>query len=155
MTEKKVERALIPYFGTDRPSKAQEEALKRLKKGGKLYFLHITDEASTKTVRYMTGDMGEESELIQNVQEGLKDLQEEVAEDYAEEAKMESAKKGVSIEPLYVAGDPAEEVLKAIEEYSIQLVVLERLREKIAEIFWGDEVKYLEERVPCEVLIID
>lgn len=155
MSGEKVESTLIPYFGTDRPTKAQEEALKRSKKGGKIYFLHITDEAPTKSVRYKTGELGEESELIQNFREAQKKLQEKIAEKFAEEAKVNLAKKGVSVELLYVAGNPAEEVLKAIEEYSVQLVVVERLREKMAEVFWGDEVNYLKEKAPCEVLIVD
>lgn len=155
MSKEKVERVLIPYFGTDRPTRAQEEALRRLKKGGKLYFLHITDKAPAKSVRYKTGDLGEKSELIQNIQEAQKELQEKFAGDYAEKAKIDSAKKGVSTKPLYVVGKPAEEVLKAIEEYLIQLVVVERWRGKIAEVFLGDGVKYLKEKAPCKVLTID
>ncbi|KXA98153.1 hypothetical protein AKJ37_01125 [candidate division MSBL1 archaeon SCGC-AAA259I09] len=67
---------------------------------------------------------------------------------------MDAAKKGISIELLFAVGNPTKEVIKAIEEHSIQLVVIESLREKISEIFWGDEVKYLKERAPCEVLTI-
>ncbi|KXA90612.1 hypothetical protein AKJ36_02675 [candidate division MSBL1 archaeon SCGC-AAA259I07] len=155
MSKEKVERALIPYFGTDRPKRAQEEALKHLKKGGKLYYLHITDEASAKSVRYKTGELGEKSELIQNIQEAQKEIQEKVSENYTEEAKMDSAKKGVSIESLYVAGKPAEEILKAIDEYSIQLVVIERWREKIAEVFRGEGIKFLKDKAPCEILTLD
>ena len=155
MQKEKVKRALIPYFGTQRPNKAQEEALKRLEKGGKLYFLHVIDEAPTKSVRYMTGELGEESELIQNLQESQEELHKKVAEEYTEEAKMVSAKKGVSIESIQATGNPAEEVLKAIEEYSIELVVLEKLREKIAEVFWGGEERYLKNKAPCEVITVD
>lgn len=154
MSRDKLERALVPFFGTVFPKEAQKEALKNLKKGGKLYLLHITDEAPTKSVRYMTGELGKESELIKNFQEARKELQERTAKKYAEKAKMDAAKKGISIELLFAVGNPTKEVIKAIEEHSIQLVVIESLREKISEIFWGDEVKYLKERAPCEVLTI-
>lgn len=82
-------------------------------------------------------------------------LQEKAAGECAEEVKMDSAEEGVSIEPLYVAGTPAKEVLKAIEEYSIQLIVIGELREKIAELLWGDTAKYLEEKAPCEVITVE
>lgn len=148
----KVERALVPYFGDEFPEKARKEALKRLKKGGKLFLFYIVDEAPTRSIRYRTGQIGEESEIIKTFKKTQEEVRKRSAEEYAEKVKDEAAKRGVSIESLYASGDPAEEVLKAVDEHSIQLVILEKLREKIAEIFLGDEIDYLCERAPCEVL---
>ncbi|KXA98152.1 hypothetical protein AKJ37_01120 [candidate division MSBL1 archaeon SCGC-AAA259I09] len=93
MSRDKLERALVPFFGTVFPKEAQKEALKNLKKGGKLYLLHITDEAPTKSVRYMTGELGKESELIKNFQEARKELQERTAKKYAEKLKWMQPRK--------------------------------------------------------------
>ncbi len=155
MTEnKEVERALIPYFGEKYPEKAQDEAIKRVKKGGKIYLLHIIDEGQTRSIRYMTGQLGEENELVETVQEAREKLQEKVAEDHSEKAKNIMAKHGISIESLRVTGDPLEEVLKTIEEYSIQLVILEKLREKISELLLGNETDYLKDNAPCEIVTV-
>lgn len=43
-------------------------------------------------------------------------------------------------------------MLEVIDEYSIDLVLVERLREKLAQIFLGDEIEYLCEEATCEVL---
>ena len=150
----KVERALIPYFGEGYPEKALGKTIERVKKGGKIYFLHIIDEGPTRSVRYMTGELGDDSELVENVKEAREKLQKKATEEHTKKAKKEAAKYGISVEPLRVTGDPAEEVLKAIEEYSIQLVVLEKLREKIAKLLLGDETGYLKEKAPCEILTV-
>lgn len=152
--KEKVERALIPYFGDKLPEKSKEKALKYVKKGGKLYLLQIVDEGATRRLRYMTSQLGEDSELIQNFKEAKKKLQESSAEGFAEGTKKDAAKKGVSMETIQVEGEPMEEILKAIEKYSIQLVVVEQMREKIAKIFLGDEVKFLKENAPCKVLTV-
>lgn len=152
--EEKVERALLPYFGSRLPKKAQEKALNRVKKGGKLFLLHIVDEAATRSIRYRTGQIGEESELVKTFKETQERVQKSAAKGHAEELKKRAAKRGVSVEPLYVSGDPADEVLKVIEEHSIDLVLVERLREKIAEIFLGDEIDYLGDEASCEVLTV-
>ncbi len=100
MTEnKEVERALIPYFGEKYPEKAQDEAIKRVKKGGKICLLHIIDEGQTRSIRYMTGQLGEENELVETVQEAREKLQEKVAEDHSEKAKNIMAKHGISLYP--------------------------------------------------------
>lgn len=152
--KKDIERALVPYFGEESPERAQDKALERLKKGGKLFLLHITDEGPTRSIRYRTGQMGEKSELVKTFRETQKKVQREAAEDYIEKIKNKAAKQGVSIEDIFRAGDPAKEVLKAIDEFSIQLVVVEKLRERITEIFLGDEVNYLTKEAPCEVLTV-
>ncbi|KXA98936.1 hypothetical protein AKJ39_00060 [candidate division MSBL1 archaeon SCGC-AAA259J03] len=150
----KVKRALIPYFGEKLPKKAHKRALDRLKKGGKLFLLHIVDEAPTRSLRYRTGQMGEESEIVKTFRENLKKAQEKSAEKYADRIKKKAAKQGVSIEPIYVTGNPAEEVLKAIDEHSIELVLIERLREKISEVFLGDEIDHICKNAPCEVITV-
>ncbi len=152
--EKKAERALIPFFGDVLPEKAREEALKHLKKGGKLYLLHITDEAPARNIRYMTGQLGEKSEVIKSFREAQKKVQEQAAQELAVEIKDEAAKKGVSIETKFVEGPPSEEVLKAIEEFSIDLVVVEQLRQKLDQIIFGDEINYLEDKAPCKVITV-
>lgn len=151
----KFERVLIPYFGRDPPEKAEQEAFKNLEKGGKLFLLHILDEAPTRSIRYRTGQMGENSEIIKTFKETQERVQKKVAEEYAEEAKERAAKHGISIEPLYTAGNPGEEVLEAIDEHSIELVIIEKLRERIVEIFLGKEIDYLCDEAPCEVKTID
>lgn len=150
----KVESALVPYFGDNLPEKSKEKALECLKKGGKLYLLHIVDEGTTRSIRYMTSQLGEESQLIQNFKEAKKKLQESSARDFIEETKKEAAKRGVSIESIHVEGEPTEEVLKAVEKHSIQLIVVEQMREKIVEIFLGDEINFLKENVPCKVITV-
>lgn len=152
MAKEKVKRALIPYFGDKIPEKAQKKGLERLKKGGELFLLHINDEAPTRSIRYQTGQMGEESEIVKTFRETQKKVQEKSAKKYAEKVKNEAAKQGISVKPLYTQGDPAREVLKAIEKHNIELVVVEKLREKISELFLGDEISYLCEKAPCEVL---
>lgn len=152
--EEKVEKALIPYFGEKHPEKALKKALPRIQKGGKLFLLHITDEAHTRSIRYTTGQLGDESEMVKTYRETLKKAQKKAGEEFAEDTKKEAAKRGVSIEVIYVEGDPAQEVIKAIEEHSIELVVVEKLREKVPELFFGDEIDYLSDEAPCEVLTI-
>ncbi len=152
--EKKAEKALIPFFDDVLPEKAREEALKRLKKGGKLYLLHITDEADTRSIRYMTGQLGEKSEVIKSFKEAKKKVQKQAAQELVEKTKEEAAKQEISIETRFVEGSPSEEVLKAVEEFSIDLVVVEQLRQKLDQIFFGDEINYLEEKAPCEVIIL-
>lgn len=150
--EEKVERALVPYFGGGLPRKAEKKALERLKKGGKLFLLHIVDEAPTRSIRYFTGQMGEKSEIVKTFRETQERVQERSAEEFVEEVKEEAAKHGISVESLFVSGDPAKEVLKAIDDHSIQLVAVEKLRGRIEEIFLGDEINYLCKTAPCEVL---
>lgn len=152
--EKKVESALIPYFGDRFPESAKKRALERLKKGGKLFILHIVDEAPTRSIRYRSGQIGEKSEIVKTFKETQEKIQKENAEEIADRVKEEAAKHGVSVEPLYTIGDPADEVLETIDEHSIDLVLVERLREKLAEIFLGDEIDYLCEKASCEVLSV-
>lgn len=150
---KEVKRGMVPY-GENRPKKALEEAIERIEKGGKLFLLHITDEGQTRNVRYTTGQLGTENETIKSVREGIIKSQKKAVEEYTEMAKEEATKNGISAELVFVIGDPAEEVLKAIEEYGIQLVVLQSLRDKMSEIFLGDEINYLKEKAPCEVITV-
>lgn len=150
--KKKVKNVLVPFFEAQPPKKAYKEALKHLKEDGKLYLLHIMDDASTRSVRYMT-ELGEESEVVKSFQEAERDLQEEVTEEFVG-GKEEEVDKGFSIETEFVKGDPAEEVLKAIEEYSIDLVVLEQLRQKKDRILFGDEMDFLRERAPCRIITV-
>lgn len=67
--KEKVEKALVPYFGDRHPEKALKKALERLQKGGKLYLLHIIDEASTRSIRYRAGQIGEDSEIVKTLKE--------------------------------------------------------------------------------------
>lgn len=150
--EEKVDKALIPYFGEELPKKAHEKALERLKRGGKLFLLHITDTAPTRSIRYQTGQMGEKSEIVKTFRENLQKVQEKAAEEYAEKVKKEAAKRDISIETLYITGNPADEVLNAIKKYSIDLVLIEQLRGKITEVFLGDEINYVCEKAGCEVV---
>ncbi len=154
MRNKKVERALIPFHGERLTDEAQQEALKHLKKGGKLFLLHIVDEAPTRNIRYMTGQLGEKSEVIKSFKKAQKEVQEQAAEEFSEEVKEEAAKKGVSIETIYTEGPPEEEVLKAIEEFSIDLVFVEQLRQKLDRILFGDNLNYLKEKAPCDVITV-
>lgn len=151
-TENKVKKALIPFFGDEIPEKALKETFEHLKKGDKLYLLHITDEAPTRSIRYMTGQLGEKSEVIKSFREAQRKVQEKAAEDFAGDVKEKAAKRGISIETDYVEGAPGKEVLKAIEKYSIDIVIVEQLRQRLDQIFFGEEVDYLKENAPCEVV---
>ncbi len=149
---KKVKNILIPFFEAQPPEKAYKEALKYLKEDGNLYLLHIMDDACTRSVRYMT-ELGEESEVVKSFQEAEKDLQEGVTEEFVGKEE-EETDEGVSIETEFVKGDPAEEVLEAIEEYSIDLVVLEQLRQKKDRILFGDQMGFLREKAPCRIITV-
>ncbi len=151
----KVERVLIPYFGKNPPEKAEKEAFKKLKKEGKLFLLHILDEAPTRSIRYRTGQMGENSEIIKTFKETQEKVQRERAEEYTEKAKEKAAKHGVSVKTMFTSGNPGEEVLDAVGEYSIDLLIIERLRDKMVEVFLGKEVDYLCSKAPCKVVTID
>ncbi len=148
----KVKSVLIPFLEVHPPEKVYKEGLKSLKENGKLYLLHILDDASTKSIRYMT-ELGEESEVVKSFQKAQRDLGEAGIEEFLEKKRAEG-EKGVSIETKFVKGDPAEEVLKAIEEYSIDLVVLEQLRQKKDRILFGDEMDFLREKAPCQVVTV-
>ncbi|KXB05399.1 hypothetical protein AKJ49_00875 [candidate division MSBL1 archaeon SCGC-AAA382A03] len=149
---KKVENILIPFSEVHPPGKAYDEARKYLKKGGTLYLLHILDDASTRSVRYMT-ELGEESEVVKSFQKAQKDLQEGETEDFAEKEEGKT-EEDFSIKTKFIKGDPAEEVLKAIEEYSIDLAVVEQLRQKKDRILFGDEVDFFRKKAPCKVITI-
>ncbi|KXA92396.1 hypothetical protein AKJ64_03280 [candidate division MSBL1 archaeon SCGC-AAA259E17] len=143
---------LIPLFGIHPPEKAYRKALKCLKKDGKLYLLHVLDDASTRSVRYMT-ELGEVSEVVKSFQRAQRDLRKGETEEFVEEAE-EETEKGVSMETKFVKGAPVEEVLKAIEEYSIDRVVLEQLRQKKDRILLGDELDILRKKAPCQVITV-
>ncbi len=145
------ERVLIPYFGGKLPEKAENRALKKLKKGGKLFLLHIVDEAPTRSLRYRTGQIGEDSQIIKTFRKTMKEVQENKAEKYVDGVEKRAAQKGISVKTLFATGSPGEETLKAVNEHSIQLVILEVLRDKIIEIFAGDEVNYISDKAPCKV----
>ncbi len=151
MPEKKVDKVLIPYYGDYLPKKAEEKALDRLKKGGELFLLHIIDDAPTRILRYQTGQIGEDSETIKNFEETMEDVQEKEAREYVEEVKKRAAKQGISVTPLYVSGSPGSETIRAVEENSIQLVVIEKLRDRLTEIFVGNDLDYIRREVSCEV----
>lgn len=151
----KVERVMIPYFGKNPPEKAEKEAFKSLKQGGKLFLLHILDEAPTRSIRYRTGQMGENSEIIKTFKKTQEKVQRESAQEYTEEAKDRAAKHRVSVKVIFTSGNPGEEVLDAVEEYSIDLVIIERLRDRMVEVFLGKEVDYLCSKAPCKVVTID
>ncbi len=147
----KVERVLIPYFGENLPEKAESRALEKLKKGGKLFLLHILDEAPTRSLRYTTGQIGDESEIIKTFREIMKHAQEKKAKDYLKGVKKRAAKKGISVEALFTSGSPGEETLKAADEHTIDLIILEHVRNRIDEIFVGDEISYISDNAPCKV----
>lgn len=151
MSMEKIERVLIPYFGENLPKKALVRALERLGKGGKLFLLHVVDEAPTRSLRYRTGQIGEDSKIIKTFRETMEKVQEKEAKEYAEEVKSKAAKKGISVKALYSAGSPGEETLKAVKEHSIQLVIVESLRDQVTEIFAGDELDFICRNAPCEV----
>lgn len=154
MAEKRIKKILIPFLGTEIPTKAEDKALQLMSNGGTIYLLNISDEGPKKTVRYMTGLLGENSDLVKNFEESRKRLHEKTAKEHEEELEGEAEEHSVSVELLFTSGDPAEEVLKAIEEYSIQVVVVEKLREGITGIFHGDELDYLIDNAPCRVLTV-
>ncbi|MFP4005649.1 MAG: universal stress protein [Candidatus Hadarchaeia archaeon] len=154
MENRKVERVLVPFFGEELPKKAEEVALDRLNKGGKIFLLHILDEAPTRSIRYRTGQMGEESEIIKIFKKTQEKVQEKSAKEYAEKVKKKAAKKGVSTKALYVSGNPTKEVIKAAEQYSIDLVLIEQLRDRMAEIFLGKEIDFICGKLSCEVKTI-
>ncbi len=151
MKPEKIEKVLIPYTGEKLPEKAEKEALDRLEKGGKLFLLHIVDEAPKRSLRYRTGQIGENSQIVKTFEETMSKTQKREAKEYVEEVKERAANKGISVEAIYAEGSPGEETVKAVEEHSIQLILMEEIRNKITEIFAGDEVDYIDSRVPCGI----
>lgn len=151
--KKKVKKALVPY-GENRAQKALEEALRRTKKGGELFLLHITDEGRTRNVRYTTGQLGTENETIKSVRKGIKKTQKKATKEYTETAKEKADERDISVKLISVIGDPAKEILKVIEKYAIQLVVVQNLRDRMSEILLGDEIGYLKEKAPCEIITV-
>lgn len=149
-----MDSVLIPFFGSKRPDKALEEAIGRVKENGKLYLFHIADDALTRSIRYNTGQLGDDNELVGTFRKSQRKLHEKTAKRYEEEVKKAVTDRNISVELLSVEGDPAIEVLKAIKEYEIDLVVVEGLRERVAEIFHGDEIKFLKDKAPCDVLTV-
>ncbi|KXA92204.1 hypothetical protein AKJ66_04545 [candidate division MSBL1 archaeon SCGC-AAA259E22] len=152
--EKKVERLLVPYVEDKFPEKAEEKSFERLKKGGKLFLLHITDEAMARSIRYRTGQLGEKSEILKTFKNTQEKIQKEIAKEHAEKVKKKASKHGISIKPLYVVGNPAEEVLEAADRYSVELILVERLREKVLEVLLGDGMGYIREKAPCRILTV-
>ena len=151
MSAEKIERVLIPYFGENLPERAEAKALEKLDEGGTLFLLHVVDEAPARSLRYRTGQIGEDSKIIKTFKETMEKVQEKEAKEYTEEAKSRAAQKGVSVETLFSTGSPGEETVKAVKNYSIQLVIIETLRDKVTEIFAGDEVDFISRNVPCKV----
>ncbi len=152
MPEKsKLKRVLVPYSGMGLPVNALTKAIESLDEKGELFLLHVIDEAPVVDLSYQTGQ-SEYSELIKIFRETQRKVQKNYAREVSKEIKKEGSKHKITVTPLYAIGDPAEEVLKIVSEYSIQLVVIEKLRDRIVEIFHGDEINYLCERAPCEVL---
>ncbi|KXA97847.1 hypothetical protein AKJ37_02145 [candidate division MSBL1 archaeon SCGC-AAA259I09] len=150
---KKVRKILVPYFGGKLPKKAEEEAFNRLEAGGELYLLHIFDEESTRSFRYMSGQR-DESDLLKTAGESIKGLQEKEAEKYVEKVKSRAEKKNFNVSALYTSGDPAEETLKVADERSVQLIVVERLRDSVTSVFLGSEINRLKNDAPCDVITV-
>lgn len=151
MEPEKIEKVLIPYTGEKLPKNAEEEALNKLEKGGKLFLLNIVDEAPKRSLRYRTGQIGEKSQIVKTLKETMSETQEKEAEEYLEEVKERAATKGISVENIYAEGSPGEETVKAVDEHSIQLVIIEKIRSKLTEFFAGDEVDYIDSKVPCGI----
>lgn len=149
-----VERVLVPFFGGIPPKKAREAALKRTKKGGKLFILHVADETMIRKLKNMWGQVGEKSEIVKNVRESQENIQEDASENFFKKTRREAAKQGVSVEPIYRKGDIVDATLEAISENNIQLVVMERIKERVAELLLGDELKTIKNEAPCEALIL-
>lgn len=78
----KVEKTLIPYFGGNLPKKAEARGLKRLEKGRNLFLLHIIEEAPTRSLRYRTGQIGEDGQIIKTFRETMEKVQEKEAKKY-------------------------------------------------------------------------
>ncbi len=152
MNEEKVDRILIPFFGDYLPQKAKKKALDLIEPRGEIYLLHIVDEGTSRSVRYTTGQLGEDDEFVKSVKESLEELRETDIEEFVEGMRKEIEKRNVSVESVFVSGDPAEETLKAIEEYSIEVVIVERLRERMAEVFLGEEIDFLKDKASCKVI---
>lgn len=91
--ENKIERILIPYFGENLPKKAEEKAFEKLEKEGKIFLLHITDEAPTRSIRYRTGQMGEESETIKIFRETQKKFRKKQPKNIRKRSKKEPMSK--------------------------------------------------------------
>ncbi|MFP4005971.1 MAG: universal stress protein [Candidatus Hadarchaeia archaeon] len=145
---------LIPFPGTEIPAKAEDKALELLDKDGSIYLLNIVDEGPKKIVGHMTGQLSDESEIVQNFEESRKKLQEKKAKEYEENLEKKAAEHSVAVKLLFTTGDPAEEILKVIDEYSINAIVVERLRDGLTELIHGDELNYLTENAPCRVHIV-
>lgn len=149
---RKAKRILIPLYGTIRPSKAHEVALKRLEAGGKLILFHVVDYAPVKLLRTGSGQMGEKGGVVESYKENLKSTQRRKVEEFVEEIKPQAEDEGVELETVYTEGNPAEEIVKVAEERDIDLIVMERLREEVTNVFFGSVSDHVEENVPCEVL---
>jgi len=152
MSEEKFERILIPFFGDYFPKKAKEKAIDLIDSGGELYLLHIVDEAASRSIRYTTGQLGKDNGFYKSYKESLEELQEMDVEEFVEKIRAELGDLDVSIESIFVSGDPAQETLKAIEKHSIDVVIVERLRERMAEFFLGEEIELLKDKAPCRVI---
>lgn len=57
-----------------------------------------------------------DSETIKTFRKTIRRVQEKNAKKYVEEVKEEASKYGISVETIYFSGDPAEELLKAIDK---------------------------------------
>lgn len=151
---KKVSSALIPLYGTIRPSKAHQVALERLEKGGRLIFLHIVDYAPAKLLRRESGQMGEKGDIIRIYKKNLELTQRKAVKEFVNEIKPEAEEQGIELETIYISGDPAVEILEFVEKHDIDLVVMESLREKITSIFFGSVCDHVKKNARCEVLVV-
>lgn len=63
--------------------------------------------------------------------------------------------KGLEVEPVIVAGDPAPEIAKAVREYDIDLVtVVTHGRKGLSRALWGSTAEEIIAEAPCPVLTI-
>jgi len=148
---------LVPHAGTPAGDEALKHAIFIAKAASaKIIELHIVENILYRPATFALAE-SEREKLVKSIQEANEEIKKEMEIVMAK--KLEECKENnIKSELKIVTGNPAEEILKVIEEENIDLIVMSKRRKlkgvkKLLSL--GSVSRKIVENVKCPVLLVD
>jgi nucleotide-binding universal stress UspA family protein len=148
---------LVPHAGTPAGDEALKHAIFIAKaSSAKIIELHIVEKILYYPATYALAD-SERVKLAKSIDEANEEIKKEMEIEMAK--KLEKCKENnIETELIVVTGNPAEEIIKVIDEKNVDLIVMSK-RRKLKGVrrllSLGSVSRKIVENVKCPVLLID
>jgi nucleotide-binding universal stress UspA family protein len=148
---------LVPHAGTPAGDEALKHAIFIAKaSSAKIIELHIVEKILYYPATYALAD-SERVKLAKSIDEANEEIKKEMEIEMAK--KLEKCKENnIETELIVVTGNPAEEIIKVVDEKNVDLIVMSK-RRKLKGVkrllSLGSVSRKIVENVKCPVLLID